>query len=36
MIEEGLYPDYHIRVINGVKTPVSDPNRYENDNLERD
>ncbi|MEZ5003071.1 MAG: hypothetical protein R2730_08530 [Chitinophagales bacterium] len=36
MIEEGLYPNYHIRVINGIKTPVSNPNFSEGDNLDRD
>ncbi len=34
MIEAGLYPSYHIRVINGVKTPVSNPNAATGDNLE--
>ena len=32
-IEEGLYPNYHIRVINGVKTPVSNPDASEGNNL---
>lgn len=31
-IEQGLYPDYHVREINGVKTPVSNPDS-ENNNL---
>lgn len=32
-IEGGRYPDYHVRVINGVKTPVSNPDRSEGNNL---
>lgn len=32
-IEQGQYRDYHIRVINGVKTPVSNPDRSEGNNL---
>lgn len=32
-IEGGQYRNYHVRVINGVKTPVSDPDRSENNNL---
>ena len=32
-IETGQYPNYHIRVINGVKTPVSNPDRSEGNNL---
>lgn len=24
-IESGQYPDYHVREVNGVKTPVSNP-----------
>lgn len=32
-IEQGSYADYHVRKINGVKTPVSNPNRSESDNL---
>lgn len=32
-IEGGSYPNYHVRVINGVKTPVSNPDRSEGNNL---
>ncbi|MCL2722623.1 MAG: hypothetical protein FWD47_14935 [Treponema sp.] len=33
-IENGKYQDdYHIRVINGVKTPCSNPDKSENNNL---
>ncbi len=32
-IGQGKYPDYHVRVINGVKTPVSNPDKTESDNL---
>lgn len=32
-IEQGNYPDYHVRVIEGVKTPCSNPNAKESDNL---
>lgn len=32
-IERGNYDGYHVREINGVKTPVSNPNRSERDNL---
>ena len=32
-IENGNYPDYHLRVINGVKTPVSNPDKNANNNL---
>ena len=33
-IELGKYDDYHVRVINGIKTPVSNPNDKSDDNLE--
>ena len=33
-IEKGNYPTYHIRDINGVKTPVSNPDGSENNNLD--
>jgi hypothetical protein len=33
-IEKGQYLHYHIRVTNGVKTPVSDPDGSENNNLD--
>ena len=32
-IEKGNYSDYHVRKINGVKTPVSNPNGKQSDNL---
>lgn len=35
-IELGEYPDYHIRDINGIKTPVSDPDLNECNNLDSD
>lgn len=33
-IESGNYPNYHIREINGVRTPVSNPDSSENNNLD--
>ena len=33
-IEQGNYPNYHIRIINKVKTPVSNPDNSENNNLD--
>lgn len=33
-IKKGKYPKYHIRKINGVKTPVSNPDRSTNNNLD--
>lgn len=32
-IEAEQYPDYHVRVVNGVKTPVSNPDRSEENSL---
>lgn len=32
-IENGNYDNYHTRVINGVKTPVSNPDSATNNNL---
>ena len=32
-IEQGQYPKYHIREINGTKTPVSNPDKSRNNNL---
>lgn len=32
-IESGNYKNYHIRVINGVKTPVSNPDTCKKNNL---
>lgn len=33
-IESGNYGKYHVRVINGVKTPVSNPDKNVNNNLD--
>jgi len=33
-IEQGKFPDYHIRKIDGVKTPVSNPDNKESNNLD--
>ncbi|WP_300493325.1 hypothetical protein [uncultured Methylophaga sp.] len=33
-IELGKYPKYHVRNINGVKTPVSNPDSSTNNNLD--
>ena len=33
-IEQGVYSDFHIRNINGVKTPVSNPDSTKNNNLD--
>lgn len=32
-IQNGNYDDYHVREINGVKTPVSNPDSSKNNNL---
>ena len=32
-IERGNYDNYNIRVINDIKTPVSNPDKSENNNL---
>lgn len=32
-IENGQYPNYHVRKINKIKTPVSNPNNTTNNNL---
>ena len=32
-IESGSYPNYHVRRINGVKTPASDPDSKTGNNL---
>ena len=32
-IESGNYQNYHVRTINGVKTPVSNPDHSEGNNL---
>jgi hypothetical protein len=33
-IEQGKFGDYHVRKINGLKTPVSNPDRSEGNNLD--
>jgi len=33
-IENGNYSNYHVRNINGVKTPVSNPDGKSNNNLD--
>lgn len=33
-IESGNYDNYHVRKINGVKTPVSNPDKNVNNNLD--
>jgi len=33
-IENGNFSDYHVRVINGIKTPVSNPDGKEGNNLD--
>jgi len=33
-IETGNYPKYYVRNINGVKTPVSNPDATKNNNLD--
>lgn len=33
-IKAGKYPNYHVRVINGVPTPVSNPDSSKNNNLD--
>lgn len=32
-IKQGNYPRYHVRDVNGVPTPVSNPDSSENNNL---
>lgn len=32
-IENGSYKNYHVRTINGIKTPVSNPDKSKNNNL---
>lgn len=32
-IESGNYPDYHVRKMNGLKTPVSNPDSSSKNNL---
>ena len=33
-IKDGNYPNYHIRNINGIETPVSNPDPNRNNNLD--
>ena len=33
-IEQGSYQNYHVRKINGIKTPVSNPDGKEGNNLD--
>ena len=33
-IESGNFPDYHVRKINGIKTPISNPDGKEGNNLD--
>ncbi|AFT76818.1 hypothetical protein AMBLS11_01120 [Alteromonas macleodii str. 'Black Sea 11'] len=33
-IESGIYTNYHVRKINGVKTPVSNPDKNVSNNLD--
>lgn len=33
-IENGQYPNYHVRKINKIKTPVSNPDNTTNNNLD--
>ena len=33
-IEAGNYPNYHVRDVNGIKTPVSNPDQSELNNLD--
>lgn len=33
-IEQGNYPNYHVRNVNGIKTPVSNPDDSELNNLD--
>lgn len=32
-IEQGKFPDYYVRKMNGLKTPISVPDRSESNNL---
>lgn len=32
-IKKGNYDNYHIRIINDIKTPVSNPDKSQNNNL---
>jgi hypothetical protein len=32
-IEDGKYPNFHVRVVHGLKTPASNPDSSEGNNL---
>lgn len=32
-IKNGTYPDYHVRTINGIQTPASNPDGKDTNNL---
>ncbi|EEI83543.1 hypothetical protein HMPREF0077_0425 [Anaerococcus tetradius ATCC 35098] len=33
-IKAGNYENYHVRLINGIETPVSNPDKSKNNNLD--
>lgn len=33
-IDQGNYPNYHVRNVNGLGTPVSNPDKTRNNNLD--
>lgn len=33
-IRNDNYPNYHVRIINGIATPVSNPDKTKNNNLD--
>lgn len=33
LIEAGKYPDYHVRNINDIRTPISNPDKSSKNNL---
>lgn len=33
LIKQGEYENYHVRTINGIETPVSNPDKKRNNNL---
>lgn len=34
-IERGTYSNYHVRNVNGIKTPVANPDKSKNNNLDK-
>lgn len=34
-IKQGQHPNHHVRKINGIDTPVSNPDKTSNNNIER-